>query len=171
MEEKLDLTQILKNVPKGTKLYSTIYGEVVFKCINNNDDDKYTIKCIAIDKDNDRVIATFNAEGKYFCHYDGECTLFPSKDNRDWSNFNPIIKRFNPEDFKPFDKVLVRRFDCSIWSCDLFSYLDINLDNPAICINRIYTQCIPYNTDTEHLLGTKDEAPIYYQWWLDKLKF
>ena len=30
MNEKVDLTKILKDCPKGTKLYSTVCGEVEF---------------------------------------------------------------------------------------------------------------------------------------------
>ena len=31
MNESIDLTKILKDCPKGTKFYSTIYGEVEFE--------------------------------------------------------------------------------------------------------------------------------------------
>lgn len=27
--------------------------------------------------------------------------------------------------------------------------------------------CIPYNDDTKHLVGTKEEAPEYYRYWED----
>lgn len=35
----------------------------------------------------------------------GECVLFPSKENRNWSTYNP---KFNINTLEPFDKVLVR---------------------------------------------------------------
>ena len=37
MNENIDLTKILKDCPKGTKLYSTIYGEVEFDKITEVD--------------------------------------------------------------------------------------------------------------------------------------
>ena len=30
-----------------------------------------------------------------------------------------------------------------------------------------YGQCIPYNDDTKHLVGTNEEAPEYYRHWED----
>ena len=37
MNENIDLTEILKGCPKGTELYSTVYGKVQFERINNYD--------------------------------------------------------------------------------------------------------------------------------------
>ena len=37
MNDNIDLTQILKGCPKGTELYSTIYGKVRFEGISNSD--------------------------------------------------------------------------------------------------------------------------------------
>ena len=36
MNENIDLTKILKDCPCGTKLYSTIYGEVELKQIHRS---------------------------------------------------------------------------------------------------------------------------------------
>lgn len=33
MNENLNLVEILKDCPKGTKLYSTIFGKVEFDCV------------------------------------------------------------------------------------------------------------------------------------------
>lgn len=88
--ENLDLRKILKDIPKGTKLYSTICGYVEFDKINN-DNDCYPIICYK--KDN---LELFTKEGKYNYYHDGECCLFPSKENRDWSKF--ITKPFQNGD-------------------------------------------------------------------------
>ena len=37
MNENLNLVEILKDCPKGTKLYSTIHGEVEFDGIGNRE--------------------------------------------------------------------------------------------------------------------------------------
>jgi hypothetical protein len=79
--ETMDLTKILKNVPKGTKLYSTVHGYITFCYISDEID--YPIKGI-VDKN---ININFTKEGKNYKKYDGECILFPSKKNRDWSKF------------------------------------------------------------------------------------
>lgn len=81
MNENLDLTKILKDCPKGTKFYSTIYGEVEFDKIKK--ESEYPIVIITKHGNNSDI----KSDGRYFGEYDGECTLFPSKDQRDWSKF------------------------------------------------------------------------------------
>ena len=165
MNENIDLTQILKDCPKGTKFYSTVLGEVTFKDIV--DDAKFPIivsyKCGLYEE-------SFMADGRML-DYVGECTLFPSKDQRDWSKFTapwykPEKKKFDPKTLKPFDKVIVKGPD-SKWLCGTFSHYDKEKFMPYICIGWFYDICIPYNDDTKHLLGTTDEAPEYYRYWED----
>ena len=99
----------------------------------------------------------------------GECTLFPSKDQRDWSKFTaPWYKkdRFDPKTLNPFDKVLCKN-GLDMWRCDLFSSYVGTYACPNVCIGGSYTYCIPYNDDTKHLVGTTDEAPEYYRYWED----
>lgn len=86
MNENIDLTKILKNCPKGWKLYSPILGEVDFLKIRN---DLY-----AIVTTQGYHIASFTKEGFYCANTEGECILFPSKDQRDWSKFTaPWLKK------------------------------------------------------------------------------
>ena len=87
MNENIDLTKILKNCPKETKFYSTLYGEVRVNVCNQ--DVEYPIillKCIS-PKNNIVPVCTLTKTGKYNKQFDGECTLFPSKDQRDWNKF------------------------------------------------------------------------------------
>lgn len=71
--------------------------------------------------------------------------------------------------FKPFDKVLVRDFDITgTWRCDFFErYAPKESDDkhPFRCVKYTYAQCIPYNEETEHLIGTTDYAPEKYVIW------
>ena len=84
MNENLNLIEILKDCPKGTKLYSTIFGDVKFEEINENRLHPIIVRI------GDGHIEYFTAYGKkYYGIYNGECTLFPSKDQRDWSKFRP----------------------------------------------------------------------------------
>ena len=162
MNENIDLTKILKNCPVGTKLYSPIYGEIYFEEMRSNG--KYPI--ITITKS--IYAATFTKEGFYYADEDGECTLFPSRDQRDWSKFTaPWYKKekFDPKTLNPFDRVLVRNFKTMKWRCEHFSHFDGDNYNPCIASCCSYTFCIPYNDDTKHLTGTKDEAPDFYKYW------
>ena len=171
MNENIDLTKILKNCPRGWKFYSLIYGEVEFDTIIN--DDTYPI--IFITKRNSTISVMSN--GRHVEIFDGECTLFPSKEQRDWSKFSaPWYKkdRFDPKTLKPFDKVLVRDSmlvedsPSCLWRCQIFSSYKEEYENyPYICINDEYSFCIPYNDDTKHLAGTNKEAPEFYRYWED----
>ena len=35
----------------------------------------------------------------------------------------------------------------------------------VVCVDIGYHQCIPYNDDTKHLVGTLNDCPEYYKWW------
>ena len=82
MNENIDLTKILKDCPVGWELYSSVIGEVSFKEINNDEDYPIIVDC------EDWGIERFTSEGKLYKKNNGECTLFPSKDQRDWSKFS-----------------------------------------------------------------------------------
>ena len=56
--------------------------------------------------------------------------------------------------FKPFDQVLVRDADTQPWKCGIFSHCDKNENLKYACVGSLYAQCIPYNEETKHLLGT-----------------
>ena len=150
----LDLVEILKNCPKGTKLYSTVRGEVEFDHIDSDKD--YPIHTT---KDS---LALFTGDGKYYIEYDGECVLFPSKDQRDWSKFKAPVKKFDYNTLQQFDKVLVRDRGNSSWKCDLLSH---RCGSMVYCVGSYWTQMIPYNDETKHLVGTTYRPDEKYIWW------
>lgn len=163
MNENIDLTKILKNCPKGWEFYSSVLGEVEFEGIC--DDDKREVS-IFVKPVNHDYTDGFTKEGFYFAKT-GECTLFPSKDQRDWSKFTaPWYKKdkFDPKTLNPFDRVLCKN-GLDMWRCDLFSSYVGTYACPNVCLGGSYTYCIPYNDDTKHLVGTTDEAPEYYKYW------
>ena len=168
MNENIDLTQILKGCPKGTELYSTIYGEVRFEGINNNDT-LYPIELKAHKFTTQSASVYCTKDGRFNCAYDGECTLFPAKDQRDWSKFErfwdkPRVEKFDPKTLQPFDKVLIRCDNFGKWNIDLFGYFD-NPYKGVCCLDSCLQMCIPYNDETKHLVGTKKDCPEYYKWW------
>ena len=220
MNENLNLVEILKDCPKGTKLYSTVHGEVEFNGINKSD--KFPVRYINPEWGREFFVT---AQGLMLPRLNGECTLFPSKEQRDWSKFKQLVKpkfkvgdkivnilgkrvgasgsygiiseitddkyiftdtsyafirnqgswelvpdknpKFDPETLRPFDKVLVRDTNEGRWKCTLFSHI-IEKEDCAFryaTVGSGYIYCIPYNNDTKHLVGTKDEAPEYYRYW------
>ena len=92
MKNQINIAELLKDCPKGTKLYSPLCGECYFDRLNFG-----TIIC---KKQNTQEI-TFTSEGHYMLPVfdDCECMIFPSKDQRDWSKFEP------PYEFKDGDVV------------------------------------------------------------------
>lgn len=235
MENKINIAEILRDMPKGTKLYSPLFGKCELGEISN--DNKYPI-LIIVQKAAGRVVETLMKDGSYFEGFeDTDTMIFPSVEMRSWDKFfkrgdvvfnessglvavfdgwvndgyaefnttiNLITKgdfwgeeevcdtecfskvtdeeraefiaaaekhyggKYNPEtlqvepvkvvepkcSFKPFDKVLVRCNEDSVWRCELFShYNTFNKQCPYVCLSSVYKYCIPYEGN-QHLLGT-----------------
>ena len=73
---------------------------------------------------------------------------------------------YNIANFKPFDKVLTRNYDTDTWAADWFSHYVDDEDGKAFITTCAYrNQCIPFNDDTKHLLGTTDMCPEEYINW------
>ena len=81
MNENLNLVEILKDCPKGTKLYCTVYGEVELYRVD------YELEYPIGVKNKKQGTAWLSSDGRLNRKLDGECILFPSKDQRDWSKF------------------------------------------------------------------------------------
>ena len=163
MNENLNIVEILKDYPKGTKLYSTIFGEV---------------KLYKFDKHNNKIwvedkkcgLSSITPDGKFSEEFDGECTIFPSKDQRDWSKFKIKKPKFDPKTLHPFDKVLVKMGNESyyVWFPDFISLPSNDVDEKILCMNTDdVVMAIPYNDDTKHLVETNEEAPEFYRYWED----
>lgn len=233
MEKKINIAEILRDMPKGTKLYSTIFGDVTLDEVR-----EYGCSIVVeVIKSGSIGCRLFAEDGLYLSGFpNAEPTLFPSRNMRDWSKFfkrgdivyNPHSQmyavfecwangdytefnttinyykdhtfgeaevrdtecfskatneeratfiaaaekhyggKYNPEtlqvesvkvvepkcSFKPFDKVLVRCNEDSVWRCELFShYNTFNKQCPYVCLSSVYKYCIPYEGN-QHLLGT-----------------
>lgn len=76
---------------------------------------------------------------------------------------NVVPKKFNIKELKPFDKVLVRDGDAGMWRIGTYSFYD---EKKRLFVCECYWfQCIPYNDDTKHLLGTDHDCPEHYKNW------
>lgn len=80
----MNIANLLKYCPKGTKLYSTAFGEVELI------DTSSLTNTILVQNNHDTPFTFYN-DGSYIL--DGECILFPSKDQRDWSKFRLPLKK------------------------------------------------------------------------------
>lgn len=78
------------------------------------------------------------------------------KEGKAWDAEKKQIVDLKPKvELKPFDKVLVRDFGSQAWQVSLFGYKDSDF---YYCCNGCgWNQCIPYNEETAHLLGTTGE--------------
>lgn len=142
----MDLTKILK---VGDKVYSPMGGYGIVTTVENKTSQPIRVEWV------DGNWSTFTKEGKYYT-FSPECLLFPSENNRDWSTWK--TKKECP--FKTFDKVLVRNATSQCWSAEFFSD---KYSNIFYCIGGNYAQCIPYNKETEHLVGTNLDCPDKYK--------
>ena len=165
MNENIDLTKILKGCPEGTKFYHSVYGEVCLTLISENS--IYPV-ILSVGKYGSMISVT--KDGRLYEGFNGDCVLFPSKDQREWSKFERFwdakVGSFDPYTLNPFDKILARDGNHHIWTCALLSHIDyLNEEYKVITDGSCYTWCIPYNEETKHLVGTTDDCPEYYKWW------
>ena len=233
MENKINIAEILRDMPKGTKLYSLMFGECNLDEVRTSGRKVYPIILLT----SADTLVSFTKNGHYVDGFeDAECSLFPSAKmrcwdkffkrgdivynphsqmyavfecwaNDDYTEFNTTINyykdhtfgeaevcdtecfskatneeratfiaaaekhyggKYNPEtlqaepvkvvepkcSFKPFNKVLVRCNEDSVWRCELFShYNTFNKQCPYVCLSSVYKYCIPY-AGNQHLLGT-----------------
>lgn len=82
MENKINIAEILRDMPKDTKLYSPLFGEVKFKEVVS--DNTFPIKVLS--KVPSTPIGSFTENGFYYGGIeDAEAMLLPSREMRDWS--------------------------------------------------------------------------------------
>ena len=148
MNENLNLEEILKDCPEGTELYSTIFGKVKLDYVEI--DSEYPIYV----KTKDCLSESFSSRGELYSDYDGECTLFPSREQRDWSKFNHPKK----EELVP---------PCEFKDGDILSYQCGCLKNRSIYIyryhktlNTAYYVALSGDTDSTFRIGNKGECAL-----------
>ncbi len=110
MERNFNIAEILKDKPKGTKLYADAFGELSIEEICTEDDHGITLS------DTGGTDWLFYNDGKY--SWRGESILVPSKEMRDWNKFawkkgdvlvsndsdsHIIFKGFSKDDYTTFE--------------------------------------------------------------------
>lgn len=158
----MNIAEILKYCPKGTKLYSNIFGEVTLDKIDINE--KFPIiahKC-------DGRTTSFTEEGCYVNYPDSECTIFPSKDQRDWSKFRLPTK--------PGDIMMMIDGSCPFITTNVFNknapicYCSIGSDGKLVVHHTWYNNFyIPASEEAKKKLFDK-MAEAGYKWNADTLE-
>ena len=81
MKGETNIAEILRGCPKGTRVYSTAFGEA--RLLTIDDDGKYPIVTI----EEDHRPRNFTAQGRIDDNPKVACILFPSDKMRDWDKF------------------------------------------------------------------------------------
>lgn len=150
-KKKVNIAEILKNAPKGTKLWSPIVGECELIEVAN---DPFPIHC----KTSDGKFVSFSDGNKPAMQIEAEeNVLFPSK-NKDWTDFK-LPKKC--EVFKPFQKVLcvfLDRHNEKVWRTDFYSHYDKSKKQHYLASGFVRNddEVIPYDGN-EDKLGKKAE--------------
>lgn len=73
----MNIAEILKDAPEGTKLYSPLFEEVELQSVSD----------LMIEVKAGGTPSIFYRDGRYYKSYpNSECLLFPSKNKRNWDN-------------------------------------------------------------------------------------
>lgn len=158
----MNISELLKYCPKGTKLYSTVFGEVKFFEV-------YPDNLIGVFIMND-CKRVFRKDGTYYEY--GECVLFPSEDQRDWNKFRLPVKKGDIMMSITTKRAFIAsggiingqlQYICGINMRDDFQIVDDN--------NTIWTSdfCIPASKEAKEELFDK-MAEAGYRWNADTLK-
>ena len=136
MEQNLNIVEILKDKPQGTKLYSSACGECKLEEVDD--------KSFKISFYNSKFGFMNGGEGYLDkngkLYDDGECVVFPSKEMRDWSKFawkkGDVLQK-NSHTQVIFDSFVSDTYD--VIRCKYF----LNIDNGnETCIEEtnVFTQ-------------------------------
>lgn len=139
MNKNINLIEILKDIPDGTKLWSPLCGECEF--IEILPCDAYPIR-ITHGKGHMTLYYNFSLQGKVCNNSDAECLLFPSKGNRNWSTFKAPWEHRH---FEPFQKVLIASGVSELWEPDMYCYYNDKRKRHVCMIHSAFdNDIIPY---------------------------
>lgn len=152
METKINIAEILKDKPKGTKLYSPLFGNVYFSDINNST--TYVLHHTSM--------ASFYSDATFIKFEEAEPLLFPSKEMRDWSKFawkrgdvlvsndkntHIVFKEFQDDTYKTF-------IGNYYFENSHYSFLEKTYETKDFC-KEIDSEAKTYINFLERILGGK----------------
>jgi hypothetical protein len=122
--------------------------KVKHKCDKNN-----TIITITGSKNNYYYIQYYNNKKN---EYQNESISFADQDK-----YELVIDKFDINNLKPFDKVLMRSSNAREWVATFYSHYN---NNKFYGCGMCCSQCIPYE-ENKHLLGTTDDCKDFFKNW------
>ena len=151
METKINIAEILKDKPQGTKLYSPLFGDVDFYYVGND--------LIKVKHHGGRIVTLFD-NGRYYNYPESELLLFPSKEMKDWSKFawkkgdvlinscgfQCIFKEWASDDYTKFN---------GCYSCSRDGYEDVSNAETAKFAKLDHNIAYGYVREIERKLGGK----------------
>lgn len=176
MNNNINIAEILRDCPKGTKLYSPIFGNVSLERLL----DYVEYPIYVVDKNSGQI--PFSKDGLYLTNYsDAECQLFPSREMRDWSKFFKrgdvvYIKEANyVTDYAIFDSW--KNDDYTEFNASIFYSNKSGFAERKVCRTKLYNKANDilkaklitfieqhyndkYNPDTMQVEGVKKECPF-----------
>ena len=134
----MNIAEILKRLPSGTKIYSSLHGSEIelVKVEEGSSKPIYTRQ-----HPTSGMLDSFYPDGSY--RKGGECMLFHSKDEREWKNITFGLK--------PFDRVLVKYHKYDSWGIDFFNHYTDDKEKPYMCLTGAHECCIPYEGNEKYL--------------------
>lgn len=94
------------------------------------------------------------------CYYYGEYVICNICDQ---DEYELVPNKFDITTLEAFNKVLYRIRNNDTWCAGFYNFYKNN--HHFVIGNAITHQCIPYNNDTKHLLGTTNDCDEYYKTW------
>lgn len=146
MNNNINIAEILKDCPKGIKLYSPLLGNVTLEKVDINS----TIPIRVNDGFNS--CSYFTKTGLYYYHEDGECLLFPSSKMRDWTKF---FKRGDVVRNKAGNRYAI--FDC--WESDDYTNFNTTISYSDESSAMFYTKEV-YNTSS-FVKASAEEGAVF----------
>lgn len=139
----MNIAEILKRLPSGTKIYSSLHGsEIELVKVEEGASKPIYIR----EHSTSQSLDSFYPDGSY--RKGGECMLFPSKDEREWQNISLGLK--------PFDRVLAKESKDDYWEINFFSSYTGKKEQPYMCLMGSYEYCIPFEGNEKYLGKTEN---------------
>lgn len=133
----MNIAEILKDKPKGTKLYSPLFGKCSLEQVN-----EHTTFPITATNNEYFQLLTFTQSGKYYDISAGECMLFPSKEMRDWNKFSwkkgDVLKYNNDSSYLIFEKFTDDSYTIFKWKHCIYFDEDIVYSSEGIARTEDY---------------------------------
>lgn len=162
----INIAKLLKNAPKGMKLYSPLFGEVELAGVNNT-----CTQIRVIYKEDHKTGSWLYVSHVHPATKEQRDLLFAKmrEAGYEWDVDKKELRKIKPHydiaDFKPKQWVLVRDDDEWEWALTRFSYLSKGSASLFVCINGAsFQQCIPFDGN-EELLGTTNMPDEEYINW------